>query len=119
MKSETERGMRRSVPRRRRSRRHLDPAGGPGGWSPYGIDPADSRVSGQGDRIDGFDPAEFAEFLEAGDAPTTADPAFKERLRQRLWGMVRDKATSPAAPLSRISERQRRVLPESETKRPR
>jgi hypothetical protein len=38
-----------------------------------------------------FDPAEFAEFLEADDA-VPADPAFRERLRNELWGIVRSQA---------------------------
>jgi hypothetical protein len=69
---------------------------------------------------DGFDPAEFAEFLEADDSALPADPAFKERLRQRLWGMVRDHAntTAPPAP-SRIGDRARRPLPDPNPKRPR
>ena len=40
-----------------------------------------------------FDPAEFAEFLEADDAsPVPVDPGFRERLRNQLWGMVREHA---------------------------
>jgi len=39
-----------------------------------------------------FDPAEFAEFLEADDAPVPVDPGFRERLRNQLWGMVRERA---------------------------
>ena len=63
------------------------------------------------DSSDGFDPAEFAEFLEADDSPMPADPAFKERLRQRLWGMVRDNANASAPPPpSRIGDRARRPL---------
>jgi len=71
------------------------------------------------DSSDGFDPVEFAEFLEADDSSTPADPAFKERLRQRLWGLVRDNATPTASPLSRIGERPRRSFPDPNTKRPR
>jgi hypothetical protein len=71
---------------------------------------------------DGFDPAEFAEFLEADDSSMPADPAFKERLRHRLWGMVRDNAngTSPPSP-PRIGDRARRPLldPDPDRKRPR
>jgi hypothetical protein len=44
------------------------------------------------DPYEGFDPVEFAEFLDADDSPLPADPAFKERLRQRLWSMVRENA---------------------------
>jgi hypothetical protein len=71
------------------------------------------------DPTDGFDPAEFAEFLEADDSPAPADPAFKERLRQRLWGMVRDNARPTSAPVTRIADRPRRPAPDSSTKRPR
>jgi hypothetical protein len=39
-----------------------------------------------------FDPAEFAEFLEADDATLPADPGFRERLRSQLWSMVREHA---------------------------
>jgi hypothetical protein len=50
-------------------------------------------VDGRGATEHGdFDPAEFADFLEADDAPIPADPAFRERLRQELWGMVRSQA---------------------------
>lgn len=62
---------------------------------------------------EGFDPAEFADFLAADDSSMPADPAFKERLRQRLWGMVRENAnaaTSPASP--RGGARPRRPLPD-------
>jgi hypothetical protein len=70
---------------------------------------------------DGFDPAEFAEFLEADDFPAPADPGFKERLRKRLWGMVRDNANAVAPPApSRIGDRSsRRPLSDPNTKRPR
>jgi hypothetical protein len=43
-----------------------------------------------------FDPVEYAEFLEADDGPLAVDPTFKERLRQRLWAMVRQKAAARA-----------------------
>lgn len=151
MKPETARGIRRSVPRRRRARGRPDPSGNPTanapGWSvgieqPVAVSAAEALEAGElvGDRstriqpasqghraaswnadpADGFDPAEFAEFLEADDSPMPADPVFKERLRQRLWGMVRDhaSATAPPAP-SRIGDRARRPHPDPKTKRPR
>lgn len=82
MKPETTRGARRLVPRRRRSRGRSD------GAALHGDSTSDARGAGDAD----FDPAEFAEFLEADDAPIAADPAFRERLRQELWGMVRSQA---------------------------
>jgi hypothetical protein len=39
-----------------------------------------------------FDPAEFAEFLEADDTSVPVDPGFRERLRNQLWGLVRERA---------------------------
>jgi len=39
-----------------------------------------------------FDPAEFADFLAADEGPLPIDPAFRERLRRELWGMVRSQA---------------------------
>jgi len=72
------------------------------------------------DRGAAFDPAEFAEFLEADDAPMPANPAFKERLRQQLWGMLRENAdaTAPPAP-PRIGDRPRRPPPGPNPKPPR
>jgi hypothetical protein len=70
--------------------------------------------------MEGFDPAEFAEFLEADDSPIPADPAFKERLRQRLWNMVREQAdASPPAPPSPIGSRPRRPNADPKNKLPR
>ena len=77
MKPETARGLRRLQPRRKRGKR--PDAGG------FRAEP-------------GFDPSEFAEFLEADDAPIPVDPAFKERLRQRLWTMVRDQMEPERSP---------------------
>ncbi|MCG8587709.1 MAG: hypothetical protein MJE66_00270 [Proteobacteria bacterium] len=34
---------------------------------------------------------ELREFLEADTAEEAADPAFKERLRRKLWDLVRSK----------------------------
>jgi len=77
VKPETARGVRRSVPRRRRTRGRPESLGVP-------VEPA-------GEFAD-FDPAEFAEFLEADGHPVPADPDFRERLRQQLWTMVRERA---------------------------
>lgn len=66
------------------------------------------------DRGEAFDPAEFAEFLEADDSPIPANPAFKERLRQQLWGMVRENADAiapPAPPRSGDRPRRPRARP--------
>lgn len=87
VKPETTRGSRRLVPRRRRDRRRVD-AG-----SLHGDPSADARAAAE--HMD-FDPAEFAEFLEADDA-MPADPGFRERLRDELWGMVRSQAERRAA----------------------
>lgn len=60
------------------------------------------RKRAQGERVgqtlpppfrDGdFDPVEFAEFLSADEGPIPPDPGFKKRLRDRLWGIVRERA---------------------------
>lgn len=102
MKLETTRGARRLVPRRRRDRRRADAIGLHGEPSP------EARAAAE--HLD-FDPAEFAEFLEGGDEPLAADPAFRERLRDELWGMVRAQAESRAAapkPVSRLLDPTRR-----------
>jgi hypothetical protein len=36
-----------------------------------------------------FTPDELREFLEADRLAVRADPAFKERLRRKLWAIVR------------------------------
>jgi hypothetical protein len=69
------------------------------------------------DRGEAFDPAEFAEFLEADDSPMPANPAFKERLRQQLWGMVRENAD--ATPPPQLGDRPRRPRPAPKPKLPR
>jgi len=80
-KPETNRGTRKLLPRRKRSSRP-ESGGAPGdrGRQPNpGVDPD-------------FDPVEFAEFLEADEGPLPIDPAFRERLREQLWQIVRDRA---------------------------
>lgn len=68
---------------------------------------------------DGFDPTEFAEFLDADDSPLPANPAFKERLRQQLWSMVRENADATAQPAPpRIGDRLRRPRPSPNPKLP-
>ena len=42
-------------------------------------------------RAEEFTSEELREFLEAGDLEVGADPVFKERLRRRLWRLVRDR----------------------------
>jgi hypothetical protein len=75
---ETNRGARKLLPRRKRGR----PEAGAG---------ADrGRPGGTADPD--FDPVEFAEFLEADQSPLPIDPAFRERLREQLWQIVRDRA---------------------------
>lgn len=101
MKPETARGVRRLVPRRRRAsaRRPESLAGS--------VEPgtADSRWTAEfGD----FDPAEFAEFLDADDSPVPVDPVFRERLRQQLWGLVRERSTSePNTPRTPVRDPKR------------
>lgn len=83
MKPETTRGARRLVPRRRRGRDRAEALG------LNGEPTADARSAGE--HTD-FDPAEFAEFLEADDETMPADPTFRERLRNELWRLVRSQA---------------------------
>jgi hypothetical protein len=84
--------------------------------------PSSQRPSTAGwdlDPSERFDPAEFADFLEADDSPMPADPAFKERLRQRLWGMVRENASRAASPASpRVGTRSSQPLPDPKRKPP-
>lgn len=80
MKPESTRGTRRLLPRRKRGeRRDTTPELGEAG-----------REAGAGDPD--FDPVEFAEFLEAEEGPLPIDPDFRERLREQLWALVRDRA---------------------------
>lgn len=89
MKPETSRGTRKLLPRRKRGHRHE--VGAPERGRPSsGVDPS-------------FDPVEFAEFLEADEGPLPIDPAFRERLREQLWQIVRDRAAE------RRSKRPRRT----------
>jgi hypothetical protein len=103
VKPETTRGARRLVPRRRRSR------GRPDALVQHGDATLDARSAS--DHAD-FDPAEFAEFLEADESPIAPDPAFRERLRQELWGMVRSQAerrrTSSRPPVKPLPDPKRR-----------
>jgi len=41
-----------------------------------------------------FNDDELLEFLEADADPAAADPEFRERLREQLWGMVEDGVTA-------------------------
>ena len=41
-----------------------------------------------------FSTEELLEFLEADQRPVDADPAFRERLREELWELVRRQAQS-------------------------
>jgi hypothetical protein len=100
VKPETTRGVRRLVPRRRR---------GPGRSDALGTHQAPSLDRG-GDHAD-FDPAEFADFLAADDGPLPVDPAFRERLRHELWGMVRSQAErkdSPVNPVTALADPKQR-----------
>ena len=53
--------------------------GGKPGDDPMGDGPAEATLE------------ELEEFLEADRAPVQADPHFKERLRERLWEIVRQR----------------------------
>jgi hypothetical protein len=81
--------VRRAVPRRRRSRPRSD--------APNGSLESASDARWNAELTD-FDPTEFAEFLDADEHPVPADPAFRERLRQQLWTMVRDRADRSPKP---------------------
>lgn len=104
MKPETARGIRRTVPRRRRARGRTEFRAEAARADLHADSPDDGFVgtvaSGTaldedadwGAELADFDPAEFAEFLEADDATLPADPGFRERLRSQLWSMVRERA---------------------------
>ena len=80
MKPESTRGARRLLPRRKR------------GFRPdAGLEPADRRGA-HSDVDPAFDPVEFAEFLEADESSLPIDAVFRERLREQLWEIVRDRA---------------------------
>lgn len=103
MKPETARGIRKSVPRRRRARGRTEvraeaaraelrvDSTDDDALEALGLEVLDAEA-GFGSELGDFDPAEFAEFLEADDHPLPVDPGFRERLRNRLWGMVRERA---------------------------
>lgn len=78
MKPETTRGARKLLPRRKRNHRPESPD-------------ATRRLAVAVDPD--FDPVEFAEFLEADEGPLPIDPGFRERLREQLWAIVRDRAS--------------------------
>jgi ribosomal protein L21E len=42
-----------------------------------------------------FSMEELQEFLEGDRVDVRADPAFKERLRRKLWDMVRERVGRP------------------------
>lgn len=104
MKPETARGIRRSVPRRRRARGRTE-VRAEAARAELRVDLPDDDAALDAGGLEGlddegcfgteladFDPAEFAEFLEADDHPLPVDPGFRERLRNQLWGMVRERA---------------------------
>lgn len=97
MKPETARGIRRSVPRRRRARGRTEVRADAARTEVRADAAEPGEASDLGDEVwsaelEDFDPAEFAEFLEADDTPLPVDPGFRERLRNQLWGMVRERA---------------------------
>ena len=71
-------------------KRHGDRAG----WEPGGA----PEMSTERDEMTmdetpmDISPEELREFLEADNLDVPVDPAFKERLRRKLWAMVRRRA---------------------------
>ncbi len=57
-------------------------ADGATGWERHPLDIDENDI----------DPAELAEFMSDSPLDAQADPVFKERLRQKLWRIVRDRA---------------------------
>lgn len=57
----------------------------PSGWSLPGVDEQD---------LD-FDAGELREFLAGDLLESGADPVFKERLREKLWRLVRSRYGTP------------------------
>lgn len=55
-----------------------------------GASPRDLAVATFADEttLPEFDEVELREFMAADDDPVTADPAFREQLRDRLWTLV-------------------------------
>ena len=58
-------------------------------WTTPGTDP---DLAGDGMAID---PEELREFLSADGSYVSADPAFKQELRETLWKMVKDQYGPP------------------------
>jgi len=56
-----------------------------------GAVPGSSELPAMDVDIDGADAEEFAEFMDADWLDVKADPTFRERLRARLWQMLRDR----------------------------
>ena len=86
-------GGRPSTPTGRAARSARAPAAGPvSSRRDAGSGPADAgdawTLPGAPDEGD-IDPAELREFLAADLLDVQADPVFKERLRQKLWRLVR------------------------------
>jgi hypothetical protein len=86
VKPETTKGLRRLLPRQKRTKRPGDRSEAGGALRPSAPQPAGLESD--------FDPVEFAEFLDADESPIPIDPGFKEQLRERLWSMVRERNES-------------------------
>lgn len=67
------------------ARAHAPSGGGGSGWESLPGDESDWTV----------DPAELREFLAGDLFEVEADPVFKERLRQKLWRLVRVRYGGP------------------------
>jgi len=72
----------------------VDPGGKRGARSP-GQAQGSGELSSLHVDIDGVDAEEFAEFMEGDWLDVKADPTFRERLRARLWQMLRDRHSEP------------------------
>ncbi len=57
---------------------------GASAWEKHPLDLDESEI----------DPAELAEFMSDSPLDVQPDPVFKERLRQKLWRIVRERAGS-------------------------
>jgi hypothetical protein len=54
------------------------------------VAPPPKRRSKRPEGASALEDEEFAEFLEADELPVNADPEFKEKLRRKLWKLLKD-----------------------------
>ena len=97
--------------------------GDPGAEGVFRMQPRSQRYRGAEWNLDpseGFDPAEFADFLEADASALPAASAVEGRLRQQRWGMVRENAgATPPAASRGGGARSRRRFPDPKPNLPR